>query len=37
MSLPFLVFLVCAILAIAGAIMLMVAREPIHSALALIR
>ena len=36
MSLPFLVFFACAILAVAGAIVLIVAREPIHSALALI-
>jgi NADH-quinone oxidoreductase subunit J len=36
MSLPFLVFFACATLAVAGAIVLIVAREPIHSALALI-
>jgi NADH-quinone oxidoreductase subunit J len=36
MSLPFLVFLACALLAVAGAVSLIVAREPIHSALSLI-
>ena len=36
MSLPFIVFFVCALFAIAGAVMLILAREPIHSALALI-
>lgn len=36
MSLPFLIFAICAILAVAGAILLIAAREPIHSALALI-
>jgi NADH-quinone oxidoreductase subunit J len=36
MSLPFLVFFACAILAVLGAVLLILAREPIHSALALI-
>jgi NADH-quinone oxidoreductase subunit J len=36
MSLPFLLFLVCGAVAVAGAILLIAAREPIHSALALI-
>ncbi len=36
MSLPFLIFAICAILAVAGAILLIAAKEPIHSALALI-
>jgi len=36
MSLPLLLFFACAAAAVAGAIMLIVAREPIHSALALI-
>jgi NADH-quinone oxidoreductase subunit J len=36
MSLPFLLFLVCAAFAVAGAIMVIAAREPIHSALALV-
>lgn len=36
MSVPFFVFFACAVLAIAGAIVLIVSREPIHSALALI-
>jgi NADH-quinone oxidoreductase subunit J len=36
MSLPFLVFFACAILAVLGAVLLIVAREPLHSALALI-
>jgi NADH-quinone oxidoreductase subunit J len=36
MSLPFLIFAICAIVAVAGAILLIAAREPIHSALALI-
>lgn len=36
MSVPFILFFLFAIVAVAGAIMLIVAREPIHSALALI-
>jgi NADH-quinone oxidoreductase subunit J len=36
MSLPFLIFFLCGILAIAGSILLIVAREPIHSALSLV-
>jgi NADH-quinone oxidoreductase subunit J len=36
MSVPFILFFVFALVAVAGAIMLIVAREPIHSALALI-
>ena len=36
MSLPFIVFFVCAFLAVLGALTLILAREPIHSALALI-
>jgi NADH-quinone oxidoreductase subunit J len=36
MSLPFIVFFVCAFLAVVGALTLILAREPIHSALALI-
>jgi NADH-quinone oxidoreductase subunit J len=36
MSLPFIVFFACAVLAIAGALLLIFSREPIHSALALI-
>jgi NADH-quinone oxidoreductase subunit J len=36
MSLPFIIFFVCALLAVAGAVLLILAREPIHSALALI-
>jgi NADH-quinone oxidoreductase subunit J len=36
MSLPFIVFFVCALLAVLGAVLLIVAREPIHSALALV-
>jgi NADH-quinone oxidoreductase subunit J len=36
MSIPFLMFFVCAALAVAGAITLIFAHEPIHSALALI-
>jgi NADH-quinone oxidoreductase subunit J len=36
MSVPFLVFFACAVLAIAGALVLIIAREPIHSALALV-
>jgi len=36
MSLPFIVFFVCAFLAVLGALTLILAHEPIHSALALI-
>jgi NADH-quinone oxidoreductase subunit J len=36
MSLPFILFFVCGALAVTGAILLIAAREPIHSALALI-
>jgi NADH-quinone oxidoreductase subunit J len=36
MSLPFIVFFICAAVAVVGAIALILAREPIHSALALI-
>jgi NADH-quinone oxidoreductase subunit J len=36
MSLPFLVFFVCAFIAVLGALMLIIAKEPIHSALALV-
>ncbi|MGA8034929.1 MAG: NADH-quinone oxidoreductase subunit J [Candidatus Acidiferrales bacterium] len=36
MSLPFILFFVLAFLAVAGAVMLILAREPIHSALSLI-
>lgn len=36
MSLPFIVFFACAVVAVLGAILLIVAREPIHSALSLI-
>jgi NADH-quinone oxidoreductase subunit J len=36
MTLPFIVFFVCAILAVVGALTLILAREPIHSALALV-
>jgi NADH-quinone oxidoreductase subunit J len=36
MSVPVISFFVCALLAIAGAVILILAREPIHSALALI-
>jgi NADH-quinone oxidoreductase subunit J len=36
MSLPFIVFFACALLAVAGGILLIFSREPIHSALALI-
>ena len=36
MSLPFLVFFFCAAIAILGALMLIVAKEPIHSALSLV-
>ena len=36
MSLPFLVFFVCAFIAVLGALMLIIAKEPIHSALSLV-
>jgi NADH-quinone oxidoreductase subunit J len=36
MSVPFFVFFACAVLAIAGALVLIISREPIHSALALV-
>ncbi len=36
MSLPFIVFFACALLAVAGGILLILAREPIHSALSVI-
>jgi NADH-quinone oxidoreductase subunit J len=36
MTLPFILFFVFALLAVAGAVMLILAREPIHSALALV-
>jgi len=36
MSVPLIVFFACAVLAIAGALLLIFSREPIHSALALI-
>ena len=36
MTLPFIMFFVCAALAVIGAFTLIVAREPIHSALALV-
>jgi len=36
MTLPFIVFFVCAFLAVIGALTLILAREPIHSALSLI-
>ena len=36
MNIPFILFFACALLAVAGAVMLIVAREPIHSALALV-
>lgn len=36
MILPFISFFVCALLAVAGAVMLILAREPIHSALSLV-
>ncbi|MGA3295109.1 MAG: NADH-quinone oxidoreductase subunit J [Candidatus Acidiferrales bacterium] len=37
MSLPFIVFFICALFAVVGAVVLILAREPIHSALALIQ
>ena len=36
MSLPFIVFFVCAFIAVGGALTLILAREPIHSALSLV-
>ena len=36
MSVPFFVFFACAVLAVVGAVVLILAREPIHSALALV-
>lgn len=36
MSLPFILFFACALLAIAGAVLLILSHEPIHSALSLI-
>ena len=36
MSVPFILFFACAALAIAGAVLLIISREPIHSALSLI-
>ncbi len=36
MSIPFILFFICAAVAVLGAVLLIVAREPIHSALALI-
>jgi NADH-quinone oxidoreductase subunit J len=36
MSIPFILFFICAAVAVLGAILLILAREPIHSALALI-
>ncbi|MGA7622201.1 MAG: NADH-quinone oxidoreductase subunit J [Candidatus Acidiferrales bacterium] len=36
MSLPLIVFLVCAVIAVGGALLLILAREPIHSALSLV-
>ena len=36
MSLPFLLFIVCGAVAVAGAILVIASREPIHSALALV-
>jgi NADH-quinone oxidoreductase subunit J len=36
MNIPFIMFFVCALLAVAGAVVLILAHEPIHSALALI-
>ncbi|MGA8406818.1 MAG: NADH-quinone oxidoreductase subunit J [Candidatus Acidiferrales bacterium] len=36
MSLPFIVFFVCALIAVGGALTLILAREPIHSALSLV-
>lgn len=36
MSLPLILFFACALIAVAGAVLLILAREPIHSALALV-
>jgi NADH-quinone oxidoreductase subunit J len=36
MSIPIILFFVCALVAVAGALVLILAREPIHSALALV-
>src|SRR5271169_61095 len=36
MSIPVILFFLCALVAIAGAVLLILAREPIHSALALV-
>jgi NADH-quinone oxidoreductase subunit J len=36
MSVPFVLFFLCALLAVLGAVLLILAREPIHSALALV-
>jgi NADH-quinone oxidoreductase subunit J len=36
MSIPFLIFFLCALIAVAGAVTLILAHEPIHSALSLI-
>jgi NADH-quinone oxidoreductase subunit J len=36
MSIPFLIFFLCALIAVAGAVLLILAHEPIHSALSLI-
>ncbi len=36
MSIPIILFFVCALVAVAGAVVLILAREPIHSALALV-
>jgi NADH-quinone oxidoreductase subunit J len=36
MSIPFILFFICALLAVLGAVLLILSREPIHSALSLI-
>src|SRR5271167_1880316 len=36
MSVPFIVFFICALLAVLGAVLLIFSREPIHSALSLV-
>lgn len=36
MSIPFLLFFICALISVLGAVLLILAREPIHSALSLI-
>jgi NADH-quinone oxidoreductase subunit J len=36
MSIPIIIFFLCALVAVAGAVLLILAREPIHSALALV-